>query len=124
MNKGLLLEVDPENPEKYKEVTTEFQSKTAEFDHHKDGLMFIDESLLKEKGVSTITQKITFYVITCNGTISQQAYGSLKEAQDFCKNRADKPKSVGNGWCYQSDKNIYVITDVVVERRLTDWKRK
>lgn len=55
------------------------------------------------------------YVVSVNGTISSIGYNTLEKAQEFCKNRSDKPEMVGNGWCFISPESVYRITDVMVK---------
>ena len=54
------------------------------------------------------------YTVICNGKLSSEGYRTLEEAQRFCETRAGNPKSVGNGWRYESENDLYVIQDVRV----------
>lgn len=57
---------------------------------------------------------IEVYIITCNGKVSQEAYGSLSKAQHFIESRSDKPEKADE-YTFIAGANRYEIHPVSVK---------
>lgn len=53
------------------------------------------------------------YIIVVDGKPSQDGYKTLKEAQDFCAGRTDRPEKISD-YKYSSDKYEYLIYDITI----------
>ena len=57
-----------------------------------------------------------FYIVCCDGIVSQEGYITFEKAESFILNRSDKPKQVSwHGWTYSSGNHIYIIKEIEVK---------
>ena len=67
--------------------------------------------------------KKVYAVMTCNpfngSHLSQEAYDSLKDAQEFCESRSDTPRKVTD-YRYESPILIYTIHELDIRVRTKD----